>query len=104
MAAAVIALAVPVSVSTYMLSEETYERRSPRLGEDHLLIGTFSEVPQRPPPRRYRPISKRVSPRRRSCLWLRPSDHAELGVRPILSMRWRVTLSRGRRSWVGRCS
>ena len=44
-AAAVIALAVPVSVSTYMLSEETYERRSPRLGEDHLLIGTFSEVP-----------------------------------------------------------
>jgi hypothetical protein len=38
-AAAVIALATPVAVSTYSLSAETHERRSPRLGDDQLLIG-----------------------------------------------------------------
>lgn len=43
-AAAVIALAVPVAVSAYSLSEETYERRSPRLGEDMLLIGQLANV------------------------------------------------------------
>ena len=43
-AAAVIALAVPVAVSAYSLSEETYERRTPRLFGNELLIGTFSEV------------------------------------------------------------
>ena len=43
-AAAVIALAVPVAVSTYSLSEETYERRSPRLGDDQLLIGQLADV------------------------------------------------------------
>ncbi|MFN2489144.1 MAG: FtsX-like permease family protein [Actinomycetota bacterium] len=44
MAAGVIALAIPVAVSAYSLSEETYERRSPRLYDNELLIGTFSEV------------------------------------------------------------
>lgn len=43
-AAAVIALAVPVAVATYSLSEETYERRQPRLGPDMLLIGQISDV------------------------------------------------------------
>jgi putative ABC transport system permease protein len=43
-AAGVIALAVPVAVSAYSLSEETYKRRSPRLYDNELLIGTFSEV------------------------------------------------------------
>jgi putative ABC transport system permease protein len=43
-AAAVIALAVPVAVSAYSLSEETYERRSPRLDDNQLLIGTSSDV------------------------------------------------------------
>lgn len=43
-AAAVIALAVPVAVSAYSLSEETYERRTPRLFDNELLIGMFSEV------------------------------------------------------------
>lgn len=43
-AAGVIALAVPVAVSAYSLSEETYERSSPRLFDNELLIGTFSEV------------------------------------------------------------
>lgn len=40
-AAAVIALAIPIAVATYSLSEETYERRSPRIGEDQLLIGAL---------------------------------------------------------------
>lgn len=43
-AAAVIALAVPVAVATYSLSEETFERRQPRLGADMLLIGQMSDV------------------------------------------------------------
>lgn len=43
-AAAVIALAIPVAVSTYSLGEETYERRSPRLGDDHLLIGSLNDL------------------------------------------------------------
>lgn len=38
-AAAVIMLAVPVAVSAYMLGEETFERRSPRLFDNQLLIG-----------------------------------------------------------------
>ncbi|MGH2734308.1 MAG: FtsX-like permease family protein, partial [Actinomycetota bacterium] len=49
-AAAVVALAVPVTVSAYSLSEETYERRSPRLFDNELLIGTFSEVAPDPSP------------------------------------------------------
>jgi putative ABC transport system permease protein len=43
-AAGVIALAIPVAVSAYSLSEETYERRSPRLLDQQLLIGTSSEI------------------------------------------------------------
>lgn len=43
-AAAVIALATPVAVATYSLSEETYERRQPRLGPDMLLIGQMTNV------------------------------------------------------------
>lgn len=39
-AAAVIALSVPMAVSTYSLSAETYERQRPRLGDDHLIVGT----------------------------------------------------------------
>lgn len=39
-AAAVIALAIPIAVGTYSLSEETYERQSPRLGDDQLYFGT----------------------------------------------------------------
>lgn len=50
-AAAVIALAVPVAVSAYSLSEETYERGSPRLFDNELLIGTFSEVAPETSPR-----------------------------------------------------
>ena len=42
--AAVVALAVPVTVSAYSLSEETYERRSPRLFDNELLIGMFNEA------------------------------------------------------------
>lgn len=43
-AAAVIALALPVAVATYSLSEETYERRRPRLGPDMMLIGRSSDA------------------------------------------------------------
>ena len=39
-AAAVIALGIPVAVGTWSLSEETYERQSPRLGDDQLYLGT----------------------------------------------------------------
>jgi hypothetical protein len=44
-AAAVIALAVPVATSTYSRSAEAYERRSRRLGADQLFIGTSDELP-----------------------------------------------------------
>lgn len=48
-AAAVIALAMPVAVATYSLGEETYERRSPRLGQDQLLIGAGQDLaPDKP--------------------------------------------------------
>jgi putative ABC transport system permease protein len=42
-AAGVIALAVPVAVSAYSLSEEAYERTNPRLAESQLLIGAWTQ-------------------------------------------------------------
>lgn len=48
-AAAVIAVALPVAVSAYSLSEETYERRTPRLLDNQLLIGTSNEIVTAPP-------------------------------------------------------
>jgi putative ABC transport system permease protein len=44
-AAAVIALGAPVAIATYSLSEETFERQSPRLGPDQLLVGGLTELP-----------------------------------------------------------
>lgn len=40
-AAGVLALAAPIAVSAYSLSEEAFERRSPRLLENELLIGRW---------------------------------------------------------------
>lgn len=53
-AAAVISLAVPVAVSAYSLSEEMYERRTPRLFDNELLIGTFGEVETKTSPQEVR--------------------------------------------------
>lgn len=61
-AAAVIALAVPVAVSAYTLSEETYERRTPRLFENELLIGTFREVKTQTSPREVRAAFEEAFP------------------------------------------
>jgi putative ABC transport system permease protein len=47
-AAGVIALATPVAVAAYSLSEETYERRSPRLLANQLMIGGLGEVAGEP--------------------------------------------------------
>ena len=44
-AAAVIALGIPIAVATYSLSEETFERQSPRLGDDQLYFGTVDGGP-----------------------------------------------------------
>ncbi|HEX2049181.1 MAG TPA: FtsX-like permease family protein [Actinomycetota bacterium] len=43
-AAGVLALAVPVAVSAYSLSEEAYERSLPRLLDTQLLVGTVAET------------------------------------------------------------
>lgn len=61
-AAAVVALAVPVAVSAYSLSEEAYERRSPRLFDNELLIGTFSEVATESSPRGVRAAFEEAFP------------------------------------------
>jgi putative ABC transport system permease protein len=44
-AAAVIALGIPIAVGTYSLGEETFERQSPRLGDDQLYFGTVDGGP-----------------------------------------------------------
>jgi putative ABC transport system permease protein len=51
-AAATLALALPVAVSAYTLSEEALEARNARLGPDHLLVGGFDVNSGRsePPP------------------------------------------------------